>query len=200
MTTILSIALPVYFLLYFGIAFVAKTLFVARKTGKNPLVLPTDDTAYGLIGLYFKYCLLSIFIYVSVNALWPASAPYFMPVYALDHISFTIVGIVLLVISFAFTIIAQVHMKDSWRIGIDKDNKTSLITTGLFAYSRNPVFLAMLTSLFGLFLVRPNAFTALVGIVSYILIQVQIRLEEEYLSEQHGSDYEAYKKTVRRFF
>jgi protein-S-isoprenylcysteine O-methyltransferase Ste14 len=89
-------------------------------------------------------------------------------------------------------------MKNSWRIGIDHDSKTELVTTGLFKYSRNPIFLGMLLSMVGLFFTTPNALTLIFLIVGYILIQIQIRLEEAYLEKDHGEVYKAYKKKVRR--
>ena len=64
MIDILRIVLPIYFIAYFGVAFVLKSVIVAKRIGKNPLVLPTDDSAYGLIGLYFKLTLIAMFVYV----------------------------------------------------------------------------------------------------------------------------------------
>jgi protein-S-isoprenylcysteine O-methyltransferase Ste14 len=89
-------------------------------------------------------------------------------------------------------------MKNSWRIGIDTETKTELVTSGLFSLSRNPIFFGMILSLIGLFLTTPNAFTGLFLILGYILIQIQIRLEEEFLIKQHGQHYETYKQKVRR--
>ena len=66
MTDLPSIFLPLYFLTYFGVAFVLKRIKVARQTGKSPFVLPNDDSAYGLIGFYFKWLLIALFIYVIV--------------------------------------------------------------------------------------------------------------------------------------
>jgi protein-S-isoprenylcysteine O-methyltransferase Ste14 len=51
---------------------------------------------------------------------------------------------------------AQFQMKDSWRIGIDDQMKTELVTNGLFQFSRNPVFLGMTASLIGFFLAFPT--------------------------------------------
>lgn len=64
MEQILRILLPAYFIIYFGIAFIAKSLIVAKRIGKNPLVLPKDDSAYGLIDLYFKLTMIIMFVYV----------------------------------------------------------------------------------------------------------------------------------------
>jgi len=89
-------------------------------------------------------------------------------------------------------------MKESWRIGIDTETKTKLITTGLFGISRNPIFLGMIVSLVGLFFLTPNTWTLLFMILGYVLIQIQIRLEEDFLIEQHGNEYLEYKEKVRR--
>jgi protein-S-isoprenylcysteine O-methyltransferase Ste14 len=90
-------------------------------------------------------------------------------------------------------------MKDSWRIGIDEENETDLITKGLFRYSRNPIFLGVILSNLGLFLIIPNMGTLLVLTLSYFSIQIQIRLEEDFLKKQFGTDYLIYCKSVRRW-
>jgi|GEM_PF-77510 len=198
MDEFLRIFLPTYFITYFGIAFVAKSVTVAKQIGKNPLVLPKDDSAYGLIGFYFKLTMILIFVYVLLFACIPAFYDKFSPVQQLDTLSIKYAGLGLLSFALLWTIIAQGHMKNSWRIGIDTETKTELITAGLFKYSRNPIFFGMLLSLVGLFLTTPNALTGLFFILGYVLIQIQIRLEEEFLTNQHGQKYLAYKEKVRR--
>lgn len=190
--------LPTYFVIYFGVVFVLKSLIVAKRIGKNPFVLPNDDSAYGLIGLYFKLTLIAMFIYVLAYAFFPTWNNYFLPIKQLDSSTIKYIGLFLLFISLLWTVIAQGHMKNSWRIGIDNDTKTELVTTGLFSVSRNPIFFGMILSLVGLFLTTPNALTALFLIVGYILIQIQIRLEEEFLTKEHGQKYLDYKQRVRR--
>ena len=198
MEQLLKIFLPVYFIAYFGIAFVAKSLIVAKRIGKNPLVLPKDDTAYGLIGFYFKLLLICMFFYVLCFAFFPEAYSYFLPIRQLNDVKVKWVGLGFLVFALIWTIIAQGHMKDSWRIGIDTETKTELITTGIFGYSRNPIFFGMTISLAGLFLVTPNSLTGSFLILGHILIQIQIRLEEEFLASQHGQKYTDYKQKVRR--
>jgi protein-S-isoprenylcysteine O-methyltransferase Ste14 len=177
---------------------VLKSVIVAKRIGKNPFVLPKDDSAYGLLGFYFKIILISMFLYVIVFALYPAGYPYSLPITQLDTSLIKYIGLATLFISLVWTVIAQGHMKNSWRIGIDTVTKTELVTTGLFGISRNPIFFGMILTLLGLFLVTPNAVTALFLIVGYILIQVQIRLEEEFLIKEHGQPYLDYKQKVRR--
>lgn len=199
MTEFLKIFLPAYFVVYFAIAFVIKSVVVAKRIGKSPLVLPKDDSAYGLIGVYFKLTLVALFGYVLLYAFAPEWHNHFLPIEVLAHAAVRYSGLGLLAISLIWTVAAQGHMKDSWRIGIDTESETELITTGLFRYSRNPIFLGMIGSLTGLFFTTPNALTALFLVLGYVLIQVQVRLEEEFLQKQHGEVFLAYKKSVRRW-
>ena len=198
MNDILHYALPVYFLVYFGIAFVWQSVVVAKRTGRNPIVLPRDESAYGLVGFYFKLIIVAIFIYLFLYAFFPGGYPYFLPIRFLEHRALPFTGLILLLLVLPWTIIAQRQMKHSWRIGIDTEVRTPLITQGLFSISRNPIFLGMILSLLGLFLATPNALTLIFLLLGYVLIQVQIRLEEEFLARSHGQDYRAYAKKVRR--
>jgi protein-S-isoprenylcysteine O-methyltransferase Ste14 len=111
-----------------------------------------------------------------------------------------IIGWILLILSLILVWIAQSHMRDSWRIGIDEENKTDLITTGFFSLSRNPIFLGIMIANVGLFLALPNAFTLLIVSLSTISINTQIRIEEEFLSQEFGATYSAYQKRVSRWF
>ncbi|TRX36137.1 isoprenylcysteine carboxylmethyltransferase family protein [Flavobacterium sp. ZT3R18] len=194
----LRIILPTYFILYFVIAFVAKSIMVAKRIGKNPLVLPNDDSAYGLIGYYFKLTMIFMFVYVLLYAFAPTIYNYCLPISQIDNTTLKYVGLGLLVFALLWTVIAQGNMKDSWRIGIDTEVKTELIMTGLFSYSRNPIFFGMIISLVGLFLITPNALTGVFFVLGYVLIQIQIRLEEEFLTNQHGHNYLTYMQKVRR--
>lgn len=81
----------------------------------------------------------------------------------------------------------------------DAKRKTNLVTSGLFAYSRNPIFLAMRVNLFALFLLRPNALTLTLLALGDTLMQVQVRLEEAHLENLHGEQYAAYRHRVRRW-
>jgi protein-S-isoprenylcysteine O-methyltransferase Ste14 len=199
MTDFLKLTLPIFFIIYFGVVFVLKSVLVAKRTGKNPFVLPKDESAFGLIGFYMKLIFVLLFVYVLIYAFFPTWCDYFLPISQLDSQTTKYIGLALLFFSFAWIVIAQVNMKNSWRIGIDNKTKTELITNGLFSISRNPVFFGMILSLLGLFLITPNALTVLFLILGYVLIQIQIRLEEEFLTKDLGQEYLEYKQKVRRF-
>src|SRR5258705_6505222 len=109
-------------------------------------------------------------------------------------------GIVIAAIGIAATVYAQVDMGDSWRIGVDPSETTTLVRTGVFGWVRNPIFTAMMTFGFGIALVTPNL-VALAGFVLLVVtIELQVRIvEEPYLRTVHGDAYDDYLLSVGRF-
>ncbi len=77
--------------------------------------------------------------------------------------------------------------------------KSQLVSEGVFKISRNPIFLGMRINLLGLFLILPNAVTLTVLVLGDTLMQIQVRLEEEYLTRTHGQNYEQYRRQTRRW-
>jgi len=191
--------LPIYFIVYFAAAFFLPTYRVWRKTKHNPLVFGKSDNAHDYIGKVFKLLMASVFLVVLLQAALPNFALYLLPILWLQRIEFQTAGIILLVISLIWTVIAQIQMGNSWRIGIDEEKKTELVSSGVFRFSRNPIFLGMIITLLGLFLAFPNAFTLIILILGFVLIQIQIRLEEEFLAKKHGEKYINYSGNVRRW-
>ena len=81
-------------------------------------------------------------------------------------------------------------------------NKTSkLVTTGVYNYSRNPMYLGLLLILIAFGLKLGNAFNTLLaaGFVSY-MNHFQIKLEEEVMESKFGKEYRLYCKLTRRWF
>lgn len=195
----MKLFLPIYFLIYFAFAFFLPTYRVWKRTKHNPLVFGKSDNAHDYIGKVFKLLMASIFIVVLLQAIFPNFTSYLLPIVWLERNEIQIAGIVLLVLSLLWTITAQIQMGNSWRIGIDEEKKTELVSTGVFRFSRNPIFLGMIITLLGLFLAFPNAFTLVILIVGFVLIQIQVRLEEEFLTKTHGEEYPKYQIQTRRW-
>jgi protein-S-isoprenylcysteine O-methyltransferase Ste14 len=109
-------------------------------------------------------------------------------------------GVMIAVLGIFATVYAQLDMGDSWRIGVDPNETTTLVRTGVFGWMRNPIFTAMITFGFGIALVTPN----LVAIAGFLLlvatIELQVRVvEEPYLLTVHGDAYRDYLANVGRF-
>lgn len=189
-----------YFLVYFLLGFVWRSVLVYRRTGINPLVLPRSQDAYGYVGLAFKVVILACGLLVLLMALAPqALSAWLGHIEPLQTPAVQGLGWTLLCASLLWMLVAQAQMGASWRVGIDTVHRTELVSAGLFALSRNPIFLAVRVSMLGLFLVAPNALTLAILSASEVLVQVQVRLEEKHLGALHGAAYERYCARVRRW-
>ena len=94
---------------------------------------------------------------------------------------------------------AVVCMKDSWRAGIPDQDKTEIVTNGIYRISRNPAFLGFDLMYAGIFLMYGNLLTGAFTLFAVIMLHLQILQEEIYLDEMFGEVYRNYKKHVRRY-
>lgn len=194
----LKIYLPIYLILYMLVAFVIPTYRTYKQTGINPITFGKNDNAHDYIGFIMKVLIVLLFVAVLTYSMSEKMYSYLVPISYLQTQTLTIIGLALIHIALVWITIAQFQMSNSWRIGIDEKNKTKLVTDGVFLISRNPIFLGMIISVLGLFFIVPNALTFFLTITTYIVIQIQIRLEEEFLQKQHAQDYVNYKLKTKR--
>lgn len=77
---------------------------------------------------------------------------------------------------------------------------TAIIETGLYGYSRNPIYLALILVYLGLsLLVNSVWFLPFLPIIILVIHFGVILPEERYLDEKFGQDYRTYKKRIRRW-
>ncbi len=109
-------------------------------------------------------------------------------------------GAVLVVTGIVGALAAQLTMGDSWRVGVDKNERTSLVTNGIYRWVRNPIFSFIGVSIIGFLLLVPNLWSLLAMALVFIGVQPQVRfVEEPYLLTVHGQEYQAYLAGVGRF-
>lgn len=187
-----------YYIIFFGIAFALPTWRLWRRYGINGIVLPKEDSAHGIIGRWFKALIASVFAFILGRAAGLDLAQFGAISWAqIELVRWA--GYALLAGSAALIALAQFHMGKSWRIGIDQSAATELVIHGLFARSRNPIFLGMRINMLGLFLALPCAVTLSIFLVSETLISVQVRLEEAHLVETVGEAYRVYRDATPRW-
>ncbi|MFE7529313.1 methyltransferase family protein [Kitasatospora sp. NPDC057542] len=109
-------------------------------------------------------------------------------------------GLVIALVGVAATAGAQNAMGASWRVGVQDGERTALVTGGVFALMRNPVFTAMTVTAVGLALMVPTVIAVLTLAALAAAIQLQVRVvEEPYPDRTHGSAYAVYTSKAGRF-
>lgn len=89
---------------------------------------------------------------------------------------------------------------ESFRVGIDIEHPGQLITTGIFAFSRNPIYVAFALVLTGQFLVFSHWILLLYLLAAVWLFHRQVLREEDFLKHHYGQDFSEYCSRVRRYF
>ena len=110
-----------------------------------------------------------------------------------------IIGILLGIVAIFFFASATITMKNSWRVGIPEE-KTSLITNGIYKWSRNPAFVGFDLLFCSICLIFYNIPLVIVSIWSAVMLHLQILQEEVYMHNMFGEEYDNYKKHTLRYF
>lgn len=90
-------------------------------------------------------------------------------------------------------------MKNSWRVGIKYDQKTDLVTTGIYSLSRNPYFLSYDLLFIGIFFIYPSIILFVLLLCILITFHLMILEEEKYLEHVQKVSYRIYRKKVGRY-
>jgi len=109
------------------------------------------------------------------------------------------VGVVLCFAGLTLLLLTLISFGKSFRVGIDIDHPDKLVTTGVFSFSRNPIYVAGGLVFLGQFLVFPNWILLLYLAAAGWLIHRQVLREEEFLRKQYGQEYAEYCHRVRRY-
>ena len=134
MIDFLKYYLPIFLLLYLLITFVIPSVRVYKQTGINPITFGKSDNAHDYIGLVMKVLTGLLVIAVLLFSFNTEVYNYLNPFEYLQREWLVYIGLFIVHAALIWIVIAQHHMKQSWRIGIDNKNKTALVTTGFLAF------------------------------------------------------------------
>jgi len=118
----------------------------------------------------------------------------------LDLTWLRVTGVILGGFGVGVFVVSVITMRDSWRAGVPKDEKTELVTSGIYAYSRNPAFLGFDFIYIGELLMFFNWYLLAITLLAVIMLHLQIvNVEEDFLITTFGDEYLAYRKKVCRY-
>lgn len=167
-------------------------MFAQRKKG-----IRTDQIAVGKKKgpLFWTELLMKIATY-SVVAVEVISVFAVRPILPLPV---QVAGVVIGLFGDAVFLCAVLTMKDSWRAGIPENDRTKMVTGGIYSVSRNPAFLAFDLVYLGVLLVLFNIPLLVFSVFSTVMLHLQILQEEKFLPTVFGDEYRNYKNRVRRY-
>jgi len=109
------------------------------------------------------------------------------------------VGIALCAVSIVGFALTLASFGNSFRVGIDDVKPDKLITNGMFAFTRNPIYVCFFVFFIGLLLIHRNMMISISVAIFALAIHRQILREEVFLASHYGAEYKMYRKKVRRY-
>ena len=136
--------------------------------------------------------LAGLLIGLALDAAWPAA---FLPAPA----QYVAGGMVIAVSLGLFAVVLGAFARSGTSIDHRRPT-TSIIASGPFRYSRNPVYVSMTLLLIGLGLAIDSVWIVAMAVPAALVTHRFVILKEEaFLAKKFGQDYERYRQTVRRW-
>ncbi len=177
------------FLGFFILYLLFKTLYFQRKYGVNPMAVLQGN-------MQEKLLWITLFLVFS-GYFFVASMGYSESAWSLGAV---VVGFMIIILGFAFMVVSQFQMGKNWRMGLDSQGRIELVDTGVFALSRNPIYLGLLSQAFGFTLVFLSLYAVLLLIVLFLVLFLIVLQEEKFLFRIFGKRYYMYTRRVGRFW
>jgi protein-S-isoprenylcysteine O-methyltransferase Ste14 len=110
-----------------------------------------------------------------------------------------IIGIVMILLGNLIFIVAMLTMRNNWRAGFDNNQNTTLVTNGIYQYSRNPAFVGFDLLYIGCAVTFPNIINMAAALACVTLFHIQILQEEKFCAVVFENDYADYKSKTMRY-
>lgn len=176
-------------------------LYILKKTGVQVSAVGTRKPG----NINWLYLVFVIFILLFLTEIFkPLYGFSLLPIVLTRFLSGSVIirltGVLAVAMSVFILKITLNHFGPSLRFGFNENNAGKLITTGIFARSRNPFFVSLWLYFCGTTLVFPNLFFLIFAILAFTGIHFSILKEEKFLQKVYGEEYLSYQQKVRRYF
>jgi protein-S-isoprenylcysteine O-methyltransferase Ste14 len=199
---VFRIVLPVLWTLLIA-AIAANRWLVARQLGRDPIVIRrwNSPSRYRSLETVLLIGLAVLTADVALNAIWPAVVSERLAIGAIRNSRVVrSIGLAMLTAGLFLVAVAVRQMGISWRIGIDTDAPGPLVSRGVYARVRHPIYSGMLLGSMGIAGVTADALSIVVAVGAAIALPIQAGFEEAFLLSRYPQAYPLYLKRSGRFF
>ena len=171
-----------------------------KRTGINPEVIYSDTRPTQQYFARLSRVLTALVVaLIGFHTLDLSNVPGLVRIEFLNRGFFDVLGFAIGISGLWLCRAAQVEMGHAWRVGIDRDRRTDLVTTGVFEIIRNPTYSGLFLLCLGVWLIFPTAAFLAWWMVFFTAIEFQVRMEEEFLTKIHGDSYLEYCRDTGRY-
>ncbi|MFO7676442.1 MAG: isoprenylcysteine carboxylmethyltransferase family protein [bacterium] len=170
-----------------------------RRRARVNAIAPGRASRLALVSFIVTWCWALLVLWYALPAggralLPPLDARLWSP------LPVRVAGLVLIAAGFALNVLAHRALGDNWRLGIDERHPGALVTAGIYARSRHPIYLFLCLYLLGTFLVEGRPLLLGFWLAVNLLLHFEALREERFLEERFGGSYRRYRARVRRYW
>lgn len=191
-----------YLALFFSgvAAFYTVRIVLLVRRGSGPRVFTGERFTYTWWNhLSFRVFRVLIWLVCLTRLLFPGVDRFIGLIPQLQNASVIVAGNLLLTAGFTLTLAAHFSLKEKWSSGINPSGPARLKTSGLFRFSRNPMYIGVAMGQLGFFLALPSLFSLLCLPIGLLALQRQVRAEESHLAAAFPQYYPGYAALVPRW-
>ena len=186
----------------FMLVITSRAIFMIVSRGINPIVIGGGKK--GLVRIVELLSFGGLVLWIIELLLYAVHADFHIFPAPLNQVLIDsqisrIMGAILLIVGLLFFLGAFVSFGDSWRVGFDTKTPGKLVTGGIFAFSRNPIYVFLDLWFISVFLMNGRLIFLIFAILTLIVIHWQILQEEDFLSKLYHEPYHRYRSQTGRY-
>lgn len=147
--------------------------------------------------------MVAAWIYVPLATLARSGKVPVLPGFVVDEPAYAAlrwIASIVAVLALAATVKCWRRMGKDWRMDVGLERKTDLITDGLFARIRHPIYAFSILLALCSAVIVPTAPMLAVALVNVVLLNIKAHNEERHLIGVHGDAYAQHLRRTGRFF
>ena len=114
-----------------------------------------------------------------------------------DLLPVVIAGLLVVILGICFAVWARVHLGSNWSSRPAIHENHTITRTGPYAIVRHPIYTGILTGILGTAIATGALLAFISLLVILVLFLIKILMEEQFLKEEFGEDYERYRHEVK---
>lgn len=178
----------------------AMAVRVRRRTRKLAGIVPSQPLEQAMWLVWVP--LVAAWMAFPYLAATRTAAPWALPAFAheMPYMALRWLAAGFGLVCLALSIECWRRMGKNWRMAVAPDQKTELVTTGLYRFVRHPIYAASISLMLCTVVVVPTVPVVVMAAIHITMMIMKARNEERFLLGVHGAAYEQYCRRAGRFF
>lgn len=172
---------------------------VRRRTRKLAGIVPSQPLEQVMWLVWVP--LVTAWMALPFLAATRTAAPWALPTFAheMPYLALRWIGAGFGLVCLALSIECWRRMGKNWRMAVAPDQKTELVTTGLYRYVRHPIYAVSILLMLCTVVVIPTGPVIVMAAIHITMMIMKARNEERFLLGVHGAAYAQYCRRAGRF-